>query len=144
MKSKKFKWLLVVVWMAVIFIFSSQPGDVSDENSKFVIYIFNILGIDLNSFLGTLANFAVRKLAHFTEYFILYMLMYNALIESFNFRKALIYSVIGVFLYASSDEFHQSFVPERGPSFKDVLIDTSGGVFALFVVYISSMRRKNK
>lgn len=136
MKSKKLKWLLVIAWMAVIFIFSSQPGDVSDENSKFVMYIFNLIGLDLNSFFGDLANFIVRKGAHFTEYFILYMFLYNALKESFSFKKALIFSIIGVFLYASSDEYHQSFVPGRGPSFRDVLVDTSGGILAMILASI--------
>ena len=36
-----------------------------------------------------------------------------------------------VFLYASSDEFHQSFVPNRTPLFTDVLIDTAGGTLGL-------------
>lgn len=138
MNKKKIKWILVIAWMIVIFIFSSQSGDVSDENSKFVMYIFNLLGINLDSLLGTLANFIVRKLAHFTEYFILYMLLYNALKESFDFKKALLFSLAGVFIYACSDEFHQSFVPDRGPSFRDVLIDTSGGFFALIIVYIKN------
>lgn len=143
MKRKNIKWLLVIAWMIIIFIFSSQPGNVSDENSKFVIYVFNLLGLDLNSSLGSLANFVVRKCAHFTEYFILYMLIYNAMKESFNFKKALLFSIIGVFLYASSDEFHQSFVPDRGPSFRDVMIDTSGGLLALIIVYFKNIKKES-
>ena len=143
MKSKKFKWFLVIAWLVIIFIFSSQPGDVSDKNSKFVMYIFNLMGLDLNSFFGDLANFIVRKGAHFTEYFILYMLLYNALRENFSFKKALLFSIIGVFLYASSDEYHQSFVPGRGPSFRDVLVDTSGGMLGLVTVYIKVLYSKN-
>lgn len=143
MNNKKLKWILVVAWMALIFIFSSQPGDISDENSKFVIYIFNLLGLDLNSTFGSLANFIVRKGAHFTEYFIFYMLLYNAFKENFSFKKALLFSLIGVFLYSSSDEFHQSFVPGRGPSFKDVLIDTSGGVAAMVIRYAAVTFKKS-
>lgn len=142
MKNKKFKWFLVISWIVIIFIFSSQPGDVSDKNSKFVMYIFNLMGLDLNNFFGDLANFIVRKGAHFTEYFILYMLLYNALKENFNFKRALLFSIIGVFLYASSDEYHQSFVPGRGPSFRDVLVDTSGGMLGLVTVYISVIFKK--
>lgn len=41
-------------------------------------------------------------------------------------------SVLISFLYAVSDEYHQSFVPGRGPAFRDVLIDTIGASFALF------------
>ncbi|MBL4938671.1 VanZ family protein [Clostridium sp. YIM B02515] len=142
MKRKNIKWLLVVVWMIVIFVFSSMNGDSSDEKSKFVIYIFNLLGLNLNGIFGTLADFIVRKCAHFTEYFILYMLLYNALKENFSFKKALLFSIIGVFLYASSDEFHQSFVPGRGPSFRDVCIDTSGGLLALVILYLNVTFKK--
>jgi VanZ family protein len=142
MSSKKFKWFLVIAWMVIIFIFSNQPGDVSDENSKFVMYIFNLIGLDLNSFFGDLANFVVRKGAHFTEYFILYMLLYSALKENFNFKKVLIFSIIAVFLYACSDEYHQSFVPGRGPSFRDVLVDTSGGMLGVIVTYVNTRLTK--
>jgi VanZ family protein len=140
MKRKSTRWILVIAWMAVIFVFSSQTGDVSDEKSKFVIYIFNLLGLNLNSIFGTLADFIVRKCAHFTEYFILYMLIYNALREEFNLWKALVFSLLGVFLYASSDEFHQRFVPGRGPSFRDVMIDTSGGTLALVILYLKNLK----
>ncbi len=142
MKRKNIKWLLVVVWMIVIFVFSSMNGNSSDEKSKFVIYIFNLLGLNLDGIFGTLADFIVRKCAHFTEYFILYMLLYNALKENFSFKKALLFSIIGVFLYASSDEFHQSFVPGRGPSFRDVCIDTSGGLLALVILYLNFIFKK--
>jgi VanZ family protein len=39
-------------------------------------------------------------------------------------------SLLGVVLYAASDEFHQSFVPERTASLVDVGIDTLGGIIA--------------
>ncbi len=144
MKDKKVKWLLVIVWMAVIFIFSSQPGDASEETSKFVIYLFNLLGLDLHSFFGTLADFVVRKCAHFTVYLILYMFLYNALIESFNFKKALWLSLLAAFLYACSDEFHQSFVPGRGPAFRDVMIDTSGALLGLLIICFKNLRKSKR
>jgi VanZ family protein len=137
---KKFwRWTFLILWMAVIFAFSSQPGDVSEEQSKLVIYVFNLLGLNLNSMLGELSSFIVRKGAHFTEYFILYMLTYNAIKDDFKLDKALILSVIVVFLYACSDEFHQSFVPGRGPAFRDVLIDTSGGITAAGFLYVFNL-----
>lgn len=142
MKRKNIKWLLVVAWMIVIFIFSSQPGDMSDKNSKLVIYLFNLLGLNLNTILGDLANFIVRKLAHFTVYFVLFMLLYSALKEKFIFKEALIYSIIVVFLYACSDEFHQSFVPGRGPSIKDVFIDTSGGLLGIIILLMTNVKRR--
>ena len=48
-----------------------------------------------------------------------------------------------VFLYAASDEFHQSFVPTRTPLFSDVLIDTAGGAIGLLVLRVSTFAVKS-
>ena len=140
--KKLIRWVLLIVWMVIIFLFSQQPGDVSSEQSRLVVYIFNFAGINLDSALGNLSTFIVRKAAHFTEYLILGLLAYNALRENVKFNKSLILAVIIVFLYASSDEFHQSFIPGRGPAFRDVLIDTAGGLTGIIGVYILSPSKK--
>ncbi|MCY6485909.1 VanZ family protein [Clostridium aestuarii] len=143
MKKKYLKLGLVVLWMIIIFMFSNQPADLSDENNKFVIYLLNHLGIDLSSLLGKWSDFLIRKAAHLTEYFILYVLLYNALNNEKLGKKTMI-TVLGIiFLYACSDEFHQSFVPGRGPAFRDVLIDTSGGLIAGIIIYIKNKIKIN-
>ncbi|MDF2804058.1 MAG: hypothetical protein K0S61_3961 [Anaerocolumna sp.] len=131
--KKVIKWILFVTWMAVIFHFSSLQAETSNENSRYVIYIFNLLGLNLNSFFGDMANFAVRKAAHFTEYFILYVLAYNVLCDNYEKEKCLWISLIIVFLYASSDEIHQLFVSGRSSRIRDVLIDTGGGTLAMII-----------
>lgn len=143
MKKKYINWILVIGWMILIFMFSNQAGDVSKENNKFVIYVFELFGMDLNSIFGALSNFIVRKAAHFIEYFILYVLVYRAINTKKNSDiKVFIWSILIVFLYACSDELHQAFVPGRGPAFSDVLIDTSGGLTAFLVMYILSYTKK--
>lgn len=142
MIKKKFKWLLVFAWMVLIFWFSSMPAVVSDEKSHFVIYVFNLLGVNLNGVFGDLANFVVRKCAHFSEYFIFYLFLYNAYKEYFPKKKALFISLLSVFLYACTDEFHQIFVPGREARIRDVLIDTSGGALAL-IISCYNKKRKN-
>ena len=137
MKKKNINWILVIGWMVLIYIFSSQPGEVSNENNKFIIYIFNLLSLDLNSIFGTLSNFIVRKAAHFIIYFILYILLYRAINVKRNADiKGFILPILIVFLYACSDELHQAFVPGRGPALRDVLVDTSGGLTAFLIMYI--------
>ncbi|MCB2291731.1 VanZ family protein [Clostridium sp. CS001] len=137
MKKKHIDWILVIGWMVVIFIFSSQVGEVSKENNKIVIYLLNLLGIDLNSIFGVLGDFIVRKAAHFTEYFILYILLYRAISRKANTGiKSFIWAIVIVFFYACSDEFHQAFVPGRGPAFRDVLVDTCGGLTGFLITYI--------
>lgn len=135
-KSKRLRWILLILWMAFIFFMSQQPGDVSSEQSKLALIIFSYLGIDLNSAFGDLATLIIRKGAHFTEYFILYILIYRVLIMYYSAKKIWILSLIGVFLYACSDEFHQYFIDGRTASFKDVLIDTSGGAFSSIIMSI--------
>ncbi|MBU3202368.1 VanZ family protein [Clostridium estertheticum] len=143
MRKKHLNWILVIGWMMVIFIFSSQVGEVSNENNKFVIYVFNLLGLNLNNIFGTLSDFIVRKASHFTEYFILYMLIYRAMNKSKKVdMKIFIASILIVFLYACSDEFHQSFVPGRGPAFRDVMVDTCGGFTAYLFIYIRVTLKK--
>ena len=56
----------------------------------------------------------------------------------FNIKKAIIIAFLGTFLYACSDEFHQLFIPGRSGEFRDVMIDSTGGiigiVFTTFIV----------
>ncbi|MCB2295496.1 VanZ family protein [Clostridium algoriphilum] len=143
MKKKHIDWILVIGWMILIFMFSSQVAEVSNENNKFIEYIFNLFGLDLNSIFGTLSDFIVRKAGHFTEYFILYVLLYRAISkEREGDIKVYIGALLIVFLYASSDEFHQAFVPGRGPAFRDVLIDTCAGTTAFLIIYIRATLKK--
>ena len=97
--KKHLKWIMVLAWLIIIFVFSNQPAVISDGNSKFVIKMFEFLGLNLNSIWGDLANFIIRKLAHFLEYLILYMLLFNASYNKFNFKKAIIAAVIFIFPY---------------------------------------------
>lgn len=133
MKRKYFKWALVIIWAAVIFIFSSQTGDISDNNNKFIVGLFKVIGINLDSYFGDVIHFIIRKLAHFLEYFILYYLVYGALVEDINHKPALAASLAFVFIYACSDEIHQAFVPGRGPAVRDVLVDTGGGLICMLL-----------
>jgi len=142
--KKYLKWIIVLAWLIIIFSFSSQPAVISDGNSKYVIKIFDLLGLNLNSMWGDLANFIVRKIAHFLEYLILYILLFNAVYDKLNFKKAIVISLLGVFLYACSDEIHQLFVPGRASRLRDVIIDTSGGALGALIEYIRISLKQNK
>lgn len=72
-------------------------------------------------------DIAVPYLAHFIEYFLLFLLLYRALKKPF-------FSLIIGFFYALSDEFHQAFVPSRTSSFYDVLVDSVGLLIAWLVL----------
>jgi VanZ family protein len=48
------------------------------------------------------------------------------------------------FIYACTDEFHQYFIPGRGPSFRDVLVDTSGVVLGVVLLWVIYSRRTSR
>ncbi len=112
MKIFKF-WLPPILWALVIFTFSSFQ---TASASKFY-----------------LGDFLIKKTAHILEYGIFASMLYRAMINSgLGKKKAMWYSVLLAFLYGATDEFHQSFTPGRGPSIRDVLIDTFGAGLFVF------------
>lgn len=148
MRNKKddiIRWGLLIFWMILIFVMSQMPGDKSSEQSRIVVILFSIIGLDLNSYFGDLATFVVRKGAHFTEYFILFILLYRVVSLYIKNKLAMLYAIIFVFIYACSDELHQLFVDGRSAAFRDVIIDTSGGMFSLLcTALINEIRRKKR
>lgn len=143
-KSKRIvSWIFLLGWMVLIFYMSNQPADISNSQSEFVIMIFNYMGIELNDYFGELASLVVRKGAHFTEYLILFFFSYNLSKIYFEKRNKL-YSIMFVFLYAISDEFHQYFIPGREMKFLDVMIDTCGGIFGSILINIKNSLKKLK
>lgn len=145
MKSKRkvINWSILILWMCFIFYMSNQPANISDGQSFKAMTILESLGIDVNGIFGELANFIVRKCAHFLEYMILALLIMNVVKMYLAFKVSTGLSVIFTFLYACTDEFHQLFVPGREGAFRDVIIDTCGGItFILFYILCKIIIRK--
>ena len=128
-------WVLSALWMGVIFAMSAAPGDVSGEQSGMVIelmlavirLLFGQGAADAVS--RELLSLLVRKAAHMTEYAVLFCLYRHAL-----FLSGAKYPGLSALLmsagYAATDEWHQGFVADRGPSVIDVGIDTIGAAMA--------------
>lgn len=89
-------------------------------------------------------HFYVRKLAHFTEYFVLCLLFYRVNSLYFPDKRALIFSWFLAVFYACGDEWHQSFVPGRGAAISDVGIDASGAALAALVLAYFLKRNNQK
>ena len=147
-KRKKIYWSLLIAWMILIFVMSNQPAKVSDSQSMEVLDLFLKLGININGIFGSLANFVVRKCAHFLEYMILALLAFNLFKLYFNIKQISFITIVFVFLYACSDEVHQLFVLGREGAIRDVIIDTCGGSLLVLIrsiiINIKSFDNKNK
>jgi len=118
-----FKYLLPLTWMIFIFILSSIPGENYPEQ------VFNY------SFL-----------AHFVEFFILSILVLQAvkLITS-TWDKNIILSLIFCVLFALSDEIHQIFVANRSASLLDWLVDLFAILVGIkFYIYLLSLKLQTK
>jgi VanZ family protein len=137
-------WLPVILWMGVIFWMSTGTFS-SEHTSRFIVPLLNFLFPWLSPQNVDLIHELIRKAVHVAEYFILGLLLFRAFrgdsSQGWRTRWA-IYTVIGVILYALSDEFHQSFTAARGASLVDVGIDSAGGILSQIIVMLRHLLRK--
>lgn len=152
-------WILTIVWCCVIFSFSAEKGEQSSGTSGRVCRVvasifvsdFEDMPLSQQREIIEKMQFFVRKTAHFTAYAVLGFLVSLALRRQ-KFLKRAGLSTLFVSLYATSDEIHQLFVPDRSGRILDVLIDTSGGLCGIlasgFLLYLIALflrkRPKNK
>ncbi|MGN0383935.1 MAG: VanZ family protein [Eubacterium sp.] len=146
--------VLLVVWMGVIFCFSSQTGDSSRQSSSRIVnVVVHVIKQDIDKcppseqqHITEVITIIIRKLAHLTEYAVLAIILYGFLytfdrILYVSKYKVVLLVIILSMLYAVTDEFHQIFIPGRGPGFVDVLIDTLGAALGtIFVRVIDDLR----
>jgi VanZ family protein len=142
-------WLPVFVWMGLIFLGSTDQGS-HTHTAGFIEPLLRWLMPHASRETIDRIHFGIRKCAHITEYSILGGLALRALAP----KSAAVFAekqwkIVGLALavaalYAASDEFHQSFVPSRGASVVDVLIDTCGACIGIAVVLFWRMRHDKK
>lgn len=148
--------ILLLVLYTVIFSFSAQDAEQSGSLSRAV-------SEKLVEMVNTLSHrqwsrtvmeqwtdyfeHPIRKLAHFSEYACMGILVY-ALWSQWMKRGKKLYLLVMIWvaLSAAADEFHQLFVPGRDGNFADVCLDTCGGaagmLFCLLVERIFGRCRK--
>ncbi len=145
-----FKWIsrtMVITWMGLIFWMSAQTGETSGKLSGGLL---EVIFSSIQTYFGPSSidterlHVILRKSAHFFAYLVLACILDRAIaievktapsqskwaIFKAPFKRYLMVVVV-CFIYAISDEIHQAFVPGRGPSVKDVLIDTLGSATGL-------------
>lgn len=155
MIKKILLYILLILWMSLIFFFSHQPATDSDKVSNGVIdkiihTVEVIRGQEFNDkeleIISNYLIFPIRKLAHFTLYFILGILIYS-IINLYNIdnKRKMLLSILFCIIYACSDEIHQLFVLGRSGELRDVLIDSIGSILGIIIISkILSIKRKKK
>ncbi len=148
-KRKFFRFMttvFIVAWMVTIFLFSAQPAEASSDMSGRVSYSiaenyakWTNCGWDKETInqVAQQIDFPIRKLAHMTEYGILSWITY-AFLTAWGIKagkSGYLFALSITFLYACTDEIHQIFVPGRSGQLVDVIIDTSGALIALGILW---------
>lgn len=133
-----------IVWIIVIFSFSLQSGEESGELSGGIVAWIVGLFFPEDFTHIELVHFLVRKAAHFTEYFILGVLLSLTIREAKWNRVLLAPWVLGT-LVASCDETIQLFSDGRAGQVTDVMLDSSGVftgcmILTLIVLYLDRKR----
>jgi len=127
-KSTLYRWAPPFLWMGLIF-FMSTTSFSSDITKGFIYPILKFFFPYASENVLKIFHAIIRKDAHFIEYCILSLLFFRALLREKNLLSAHLLSLLFSFLYAVSDEYHQSFVLVRTASPIDVAIDTLGAAF---------------
>lgn len=156
--------LLVLFWITILVWFSLQPklpidakeharwmvGQVErvytidhlkrsiSDNTSWVepaaVKFYSFYGMNYNDRYSSF-NFLVRKVGHFTVYFILGLLLF------LTFRKFVsspyLWSLLIGLLFALFDELSQFFLEDRTSMIQDVLIDFAGVVSSLLFIFVS-------
>ncbi len=127
-------------WVMYIYSHSASTAPQSQAQSNSVVRIIidiaeRFFGFVLTAELCENMGRIVRKCAHMAIFFILGALLF-VFIMSICKKKRPICALISTAAFAAADEFHQMFTPGRGPSLRDVAIDTFGAMLGIFVLLL--------
>ncbi|MDO5703033.1 MAG: VanZ family protein, partial [Lachnospiraceae bacterium] len=138
---RRFFWFVpTLIWMVVIFQLSSQDAlETTGLSYKVTETVADVLHKTVlkdrsyEELVETLHPY-VRKAAHMAEYAILYMLLFLSFFFSMLATRSASVSIVIAFIYACTDEFHQTRVSGRAGSFMDVCVDMTGVLMAVCVI----------
>jgi len=147
-------WIAAILWLIVIAIESTKYLS-AHNTSRFLYPVLHFLfGMQKARF--EYWHFYMRKGGHVFGYGLLSILLFRAWRETlpsisgarWTFRWSSI-ALLGTALVASLDEWHQSFIPSRTGTWKDVVLDTCAGLVAqililLFVKWFPAARKRRE
>jgi len=134
-------WIALILWLIVICIEST--ASLSAHNTSRILYPLLHFFFGLSRARFEPWHFLIRKGGHVFGYGLLSILLFRAWRETlpalgnpkWTFRWANI-AVLGTALVASLDEWHQSYIPSRTGTPRDVLLDTCAGIGAQILVFL--------
>ena len=137
-------WWPALLWAALIFALSTDSFS-SAHTGSLIERIVRWVVPSITAERFEIVHHVIRKCAHFVEYFIFFLLLYRGVRSSRTTNGRWRWSTAGIAWliaagYSVLDEIHQIFVPSRGPSAWDSLLDSTGALIALMVLFILYQR----
>jgi len=138
-------WIPAICVALLISVFSTHYFS-SEQTGRIILPILHWLFPSASHHMLRVMHVAIRKAAHVTEFAVFSITVFHGVRgdrHGWKLDWALITLVIAV-SYAGLDEWHQSFVPLRHASYRDVLIDATGALLAqLFVWTFAKFHRSS-
>jgi VanZ family protein len=137
-------WLPAICVAIVISLFSTHYFS-AEQTGRVILPILRWLFPGASAHALRLMHFAIRKLAHITEFGVFSVTIFHGIRgpqSGWKLNWAVVTLLIAA-AYAGLDEWHQSFVPLREPSVRDVLIDTTGALLAQLLVWVYAKFHRN-
>ena len=129
-------WTLTIVYTCLIWNNSlasgTSSGNLSEKVAEYLLTFVNKAGFTISF---DLFHHYVRKLAHFSEYFLLAVLVLTSVHNTMKQKKYLPLLLFGIGVPVI-DETIQRFIPGRTGCFTDCLIDMSGYLAGLIITRI--------
>ncbi len=132
-------WLPVLIAIAVIALESTDLFG-ADRTSAPLRWLYEHLLGPVGDQRWKLIHHYIRKTGHFTGYGIIGLTWLRAwwmTAPRWGFWRCSLMAVLGTVLIASSDEFHQTFLPNRTGLFSDVVLDTCGAVVLQLLAFLA-------
>jgi VanZ family protein len=134
-------WLPALIWLGIITFESTSY--LSGENTSRILYpvLHFLLGLDPLRF--EIWHHYIRKTGHFVGYFTLSFLLFRAWRATLPIGSSAAWcarwgtiAFLMTVLVASLDEWHQTFLPSRTGTIRDVILDSSAAFVAQIVIFM--------
>ena len=133
-------WTPPFLWAILISYFSTDTFSFANTSSfldPFLHWMFPGISVVGREWVHA----GIRKLGHWTEFFIFAFLLAQAFRSSKRLilrSRWVLWTLLIIACYAGADEIHQLFVPSRSGSLKDSLLDFLGGCCAVSIIFFRS------
>jgi len=137
-------WLPVAIGIAAVVIESTKSFG-SDHTSGPLRFVFETIFGHITDARWDVIHHLIRKTGHFVGYGLVglaWLRAWRMTLPRGSYPVCAALGLIGTAIVASCDEWHQSYLPNRGSSAWDVLLDCAGALTMMLLVYLFLRRHK--